>query len=251
MSAPARHAGSAEAEVDANERILVVIPTYNDHFHLAGLISAASNALPSSRVLVIDDGSSVPVALVGVGPNVMLFRLPANFGLGVCMHIAFDHALGHGYDAVLRLDADGQHPPEEIPRLMALFRQGHDLVVAERSNGGDANGLRGFLARLVKRYMNFFARILTVGNVPTDLHSGYFVAGQAVMQHLNEQMLQRYPEPQMYILAARNKFSIGTLKIKQSVRTDGVSTLNLMQAARMIYRFNILVLGELLVRRGR
>ena len=109
--------------------ILVFLPTYNDIELLADLSDELQRLGARYRTLIVDDGSSASIDVSTLAPGTMYCRLPANFGVGIATHVAFDHALRHGYQAVVRLDADGQHPIEHIQEVLdPIQNKGADLV---------------------------------------------------------------------------------------------------------------------------
>ena len=231
--------------------ILVFVPTLNDVEHLASITQGILDLDSSYTVLVLDDGSNVAAASMTDLSECLHFRLPMNSGLGVCTHIAFDHALREGYQAVVRIDADGQHPIAMIPALLANLANGEaDVVVATRQNRNHGKGWRSTFSGVVRSYFSAVARLLTNGQVPDDVNSGFFAASRPAMEILNACRLERFPEPQMYILASRRGLRIGEVGIVQMAREYGSSTLTLSHALRFLYRFNIFVLSELLQKRG-
>jgi dolichol-phosphate mannosyltransferase len=235
----------------ADDRVLVFVPTLNDSEHLLTIINEIGELDGSFTVLVLDDGSTRPIKPIVNRTNCLHFRLPANFGLGVCTHIAFDHALREGYGAVVRLDSDGQHPVAMIPALLARLSEGEaDIVVASRSNRNKGNGWRFALNRIVRGYITAMARLLTKGAVPGDANSGFFAARPTAMETLNNCRLERFPEPQMYILACRHGLRVAEVSVEQLVRKHGTSTITFGHALRIIYRFNIFILSEVLRKRG-
>ena len=227
----------------------MLIPTYNDLEMLPEITTELRELNESYRVLVVDDGSTVAVDPAKLEPDTLLFRAPANFGLGAATHIAFDHALRHGYRAVVRLDADGQHPLEMIPELVKPIEQGEaELVVGARLNRNAGHGIRNVAGLLLRGYMSAVSRLMTGNRAPTDVNSGFFAISARAMATLNTIPLERYPEPQMYILAGRQRLPIKEVPIRQIARVHGSSTITLARALGMFYRFNVLVLGELLQR---
>jgi glycosyltransferase involved in cell wall biosynthesis len=227
--------------------VLVFMPTLNDVEHLSAIIDEIGKLDGAFTVLVLDDGSKVPVKSVLDRSDCLHFRLPANFGLGVCTHIAFDHALRGGYRAVVRVDADGQHPVAMIPALLAkLSADEADVVVASRSNRNQGSGWRFAASRFVCGYISTMAGFLTKGRVPRDVNSGFFAANLPAMAILNSSQLERFPEPQMYILASRNGLRVAEVRVEQMTRKHGASTITFGHALRIVYRFNIFVLSELL-----
>ena len=231
-------------------KVLVFIPTLNDAEQLEAIADEIRALDGAFTVMVLDDGSTVPINSMSYR-NCLHFRLPTNFGLGVCTHIAFDHALHEGYQAVVRVDADGQHPIKMIPALLAkLAADQADVIVATRGNRNQGTGWRMVFSRAVRGYFSAMSRLLTYGKVPSDVNSGFFAANRAAVEILNTCRLERFPEPQMYILACRRGLRVGEVPIEQLSRVYGSSSINLNHALRIFYRFNIFVLSELLQKRG-
>lgn len=230
--------------------VLVFIPTKNDRDILANLVTDAQDLGKGVTVLVIDDGSFPAIERSTLPDNCLLFSQPFNNGLGICTHIALDHALLHGYDYIVRVDADGQHPIEKIPEIIKpLHFDIADLAVGMRINQGRKSQPNALLARLVKCYFSNLARIITFGSAPSDVSSGFFAANVRAMKILNDTVLERYPEPQMYSHACRRGLRVTEISIEQSERKHGKSTITYANAIAMIYRFTVYAFGELFLRR--
>jgi len=230
-------------------RALIFVPSYNDTAHLPEIADSVRRLDGDHTLMLIDDGSTPAIDVASLGDDTLHFRLPANFGLGACTHIAFDHALRHDYSSVVRLDADGQHPVAAIPALLEPIRTGKaEVVVASRSNRDDAQGGRALASRLIRGYFTLVARLMTRGKAPADVNSGFFAASRTAIELLNSYQLERFPEPQTYVLACRRGLQLANVEVEQNVRQHGLSTVTVGQAIRLIYRFSIFVLAELLQR---
>ena len=228
-------------------KTLVFTPTLNDTTMLAQIAADIRDLPGPFTYLVIDDGSEEAIDREELGEDVLYARLPTNVGVGTCTHVAFDHALSYGYGAVVRVDADGQHPVENIPDLLAPIQSGDaDMAVGQRVNRDSLKGMRALTAMFVRNYLAFVARLITRGRAPQDVSSGFFAANPAAARILNSFQLERFSEAQMYILACRNNLKVVELPIVQAPRLQGRSTVTLGQALRLVYRFNVFVLAELL-----
>ena len=106
------------AVTDAPPRILALIPGYEEGPRIGGVVKAALRHLP---VLVVDDGSTDDTAAVAEAAGARVLRQVPNAGKGAALRAGFRLALDEGYDAVVTLDADGQHDPDEIPRFVSAF----------------------------------------------------------------------------------------------------------------------------------
>lgn len=226
-------------------RILVFIPTFGDRMAIPGLLQEVAGLGSSYRALVVDDGS-VPPVRVPAG-SALRVRLPANMGLGVSTFVAFAHALRHGYDAVVRVDADGQHRIEDVPRLVAALRDA-DVVVGVRANH-EVPGVTRMGHRLLKRYFAGIAAAMTKGAVSEDANSGCLAVNRRAMEALNATSFERFPEPEILVAAHRARLKISSVPIAQNERAHGKSSIGPGAAFMMFLRFNVFALAELLRRR--
>jgi len=240
--------------VDENSqaRVLVFAPTRNDWSELERLTEEVTALGREYRMLIIDDGSDTAPDFALESLDGLRVALPSNYGLGTCTHVALDHADRANYQAVVRIDSDGQHPVREIPRLVQPILSGRaDLAIGCRTNHLAGSGLRVLLARAAKGYFVLLGRWLTGGRCPSDINTGFLAFGPEAIRALREVDLDRYPEPQIIILAYRLNLSVETIEIEQEARRHGRSTIDLLRGVQITYHFTIFVLGELLQRRRR
>lgn len=202
-----------------------------------------------NRVLIVDDGSVPPVTREGLPVGVRLVRLPSNYGIGLCNHVAIDYFLSGRADVLVRIDADGQHPTHEIPRLAEAVRGDEcDLAIGVRTNAGAATGIRSLAARAVRAYIRLIARLLTDGRVPGDINSGFYAMNRSAAATFAEWPLERYPEPEMMIIASLRKLRILGVPIEQGERLHGRSTITVGRAFQLLLRFNALAMNLLIDR---
>jgi glycosyltransferase involved in cell wall biosynthesis len=114
-------------------QVLALIPAYNEAARVAAVVSGAHRYLP---VLVLDDGSRDATGEQARRAGAEVLRQEPNQGKGVALKTGFRHALEQDYQAVITLDADGQHDPAEIPKFLEVFREQEvDLVIGARDFG--------------------------------------------------------------------------------------------------------------------
>lgn len=108
-------------------RYAVVIPAYNEAATIRDVALRAARQV--ARVIVVDDGSTDGTAAALAGLPVTLLRQPRNLGKAAGLWRGMELALAEGATAVITLDGDGQHAPEEIPRLVAMHRRHPGRIV--------------------------------------------------------------------------------------------------------------------------
>ena len=121
----------------ADGAVAVVIPAYQAAATIAAVVFRAQRAAPAATVYVVDDGSRDGTGEAGRGAGATLLTHPRNLGKGAALATGIAAALAQGAEAIVTLDADAQHPPEQIPRLATpVLQHGADLVLGARARAG-------------------------------------------------------------------------------------------------------------------
>jgi len=136
--------------------IAAVIPAYNASGSVASVVRKTSEYL--TRVIVVDDGSTdgTEHQARSVGAEVLIH--PRNRGKGAALRTAFTSLADADLDAIITLDADGQHDPADIPRFVQTFRHtGADLIIGSRWDAfGEMSRGRRFGNRFSSSALAFF-----------------------------------------------------------------------------------------------
>src|SRR5205823_5431109 len=118
----------------ADGTVAVVIPAYQAAATIGVVVAGARRACPGATIYVVDDGSGDQTGEGGRGKGATVLVHPRNLGKGAALRTGIDRALAEGAAVIVTLDADGQHPPEEVPRLAAPVVAGEaDLVLGARA----------------------------------------------------------------------------------------------------------------------
>lgn len=149
-------------------RLSVVIPACNEEGALAALLADLRSVLPEAEAIVIDDGSIDGTAAMARHSGVRVVNHPYRKGNGAAIKTGARHASG---DIIVFMDGDGQHRPEDIPRLLAKLDEGFDMVVGARTSRKHQAGIHRAAAN---GFYNRFASWMT-GHDVLDLTSGFRV----------------------------------------------------------------------------
>jgi len=110
---------------------LIAIPAWNEEASIADVINKVREHRPDVDILVVDDGSQDATASLARQAGATVVSLPFNVGVGGAMRTAFLYGQRHGYRAVAQVDADGQHDPADLDRILEGL-QSADIVVGTR-----------------------------------------------------------------------------------------------------------------------
>lgn len=143
----------------------LIIPARDEAATLAQLLVQIRGVLPEAEVIVVDDGSVDETASIAAGQGIRVFSHPYPKGNGAAVKTGARVATG---GVLVLMDADGQHRPEDIPRLLAKLDEGYDMVVGARSMHGHAGMHRG----LANTIFNLLASWM-VNHRVEDLTSGF------------------------------------------------------------------------------
>ena len=146
-------------------KISVVLPAKNEVAAVGETVARVRAQLADAEVLVVDDGSTDATAEFARAAGARVISHPYSKGNGAAIKTGARAAKG---EVIVFMDADGQHDPADIPRLLALVEAGHDLVVGARQKGSQASVGRG----LANAFYNRLASWMT-GHAVKDLTSGF------------------------------------------------------------------------------
>jgi glycosyltransferase involved in cell wall biosynthesis len=155
------------------DTVLALIPAYEEGPRIGPVVAGTRAHLP---VVVVDDGSSDDTAAVAEAAGAMVLRQVPNAGKGAALRAGFRHALDAGAAAVVTLDADGQHDPDEIPLFLAAFAAARpELIIGQR----DFSRMPG--VRRLSNTVGGAALRLALGRRVPDNQSGYRLIGRTLM----------------------------------------------------------------------
>jgi dolichol-phosphate mannosyltransferase len=186
-----------ESLTSKSQRVLVVLPTYNERDNLKAIVERILEALPSARLWIVDDNSpdgtgALADEIAATHERVEAFHRPSKMGLGTAYAESFERAKRQGYDYVIEMDADFSHDPALLPELLAQAQQA-DLVLGSRYVPGGATPDWTTWRRLISRIGNLVARFV-LGLPIHDATTGYRVFTRRALEtlHLEGMTLKGY-----------------------------------------------------------
>jgi glycosyltransferase involved in cell wall biosynthesis len=192
-------------------RILVVIPAYNEAGRIGRTVAAVRGQVDAD-VLVVDDGSSDRTAAEATEAGAIVAPHGANLGYGAALQTGYRFALQRAYDAVLQLDADGQHDPASIPRLIEALGSA-DVVVGSRFL--ESGSYRPPLARRIG--MRLFGALgsALAGARISDPTSGYQAIGRrALAFYAHERFPHDYPDADILAMVVRSGLRLREVPVR-------------------------------------
>jgi dolichol-phosphate mannosyltransferase len=233
------------------ERVLVIIPTYNEKDNIRALIPLVLAQDNRIEMLVVDDSSPDGTALTVKDimvktRKVHLMKRPSKLGLGTAYVAGFRYALENGYDFIFEMDADFSHDPKEISRFLVAMDDS-DLVIGSRYIRG-VNVVNWPMSRLILSYTaNLYTRVVT-GMPVRDATSGFKCYRREVLEAINLDRIHSdgYSfQIEMHFKAWKMGFRVREIPIVFVDRYSGVSKMSqriVREAAWMVWKLRFLSL---------
>ena len=195
--------------------ILALIPAWNEATRIGPIVKTTRARLP---VVVVDDGSDDDTPAVAEAAGATVVRHSQREGKGVALMTGFDWALEQGYDAVITLDADGQHDPADIPKFLAAYAAGAgDLIIGQR----DFSQMP--FPRLFTNPFGSWLLSLALGTRIYDNQSGYRLHSRRFLETLDLTTTGFELEVEVIIHAVCRGVRIGWVDIRTIYDIDKVS----------------------------
>ncbi len=226
---------------------LAVVPAYNEAATVGGVVRALQEHAPAFDVVVVDDGSTDETATLAAASGASVLRHPFNLGIGGAVQSGFKFALENGYDYMVQVDADRQHDPAEIGKLVRAMETDPALDVVCGSR---------FLARL--RYygpisrragIHVFAFLLShlVGQRVTDPTSGFRLYNRRAIALFARDYPHDYPEVEAVLVLHHHRLRMREVAVRMFQRGGGQSSI---RSGKSVY-YTVKVLLAIFVGLGR
>ena len=225
--------------------VLVVVPTYDERENLGPALARLHASVPEADVLVVDDASpdgtgELADELSATDDRVRVLHRTGKAGLGAAYLEGFRHALTGEHQAVVEMDADGSHAPEDLPALLAALEDA-DVVLGSRYVPGGRVVDWPWYREALSRGGNLYSR-LALGVPIHDITGGYRVYRRGVLEqlHLDTVASQGYCfQVDMAWRAVRAGFRVREVPITFIERERGASKMNGAIVAEALWRVSL------------
>jgi len=207
-------------------RVIVIIPAYNEADTIETVLRGLETQVPDYDVVVVNDGSSDDTArIVSRCPNAALVSLPYNMGIGVAVQTGYKYAQRQRYDIAVQCDADGQHPVQQIPRLVEHVLAGDgDLIIGSRYVA-DTGYSPSVSRRVGKSIMSRLVDVV-VGRGITDTTSGFRAANRRVINIFARHYPDDFPEPESVVILHKAGLKVAETPVDMMQRQGGRTSIN-------------------------
>ena len=228
-------------------RILVIVPCFNEEKAIAGVVSEINHVRDQHQlnldVLAVNDCSTDTTASVIHSLNCQYLDLPVNLGIGGAMQAGYRYAFRQGYDVAVQLDGDGQHPAEELIKLIQPISENRaDVVIGSRflEHVGFQSS---FARRLGIRYFRWLNQLL-IHQTIHDSTSGFRAFNRQTIALVSRYYPDEYPEPEAIVLFGLNRLRIAEIPVCMRERQGGTSSITFIRS--LYYMFKV-TMGTLFV----
>ena len=224
---------------------MVFVPAWNEAETVAAVVTGVRLQLPLVTVLVVDDGSSDETAEHARAAGAEVATLPFNAGLGTALQTGYRFAYEQGFEYFAHLDADGQHPPNELPKILEPVWQGDaDLIVGSRfvrDQNGDGSQFRSSRVRRV--WILLLARLLSAisGQRFTDITSGFRAGDRRAIELFSHLYQPDFGEIEALQTALGEGLAVKEVPVVMLERESGASYLTVFPSFMFIFKSMILI----------
>lgn len=209
-------------------RIVVIIPAHNEEGTIGLVVSRVLRIKNVYRCVVVDDGSSDNTGKYARESGAEVISNRSNEGSGKAIQKGLQQALRHSADIVVCMDADGQHNPDHIPRLVQEIYFGTDFVIASRyiqKTPLTTSRLRVFGTRIISQWFWIWFRQRIY-----DPTSGYRAINGQTAKYYSIHYPLLFSEPEMLLQAFKRQLTVREIACATRQRKYGKSSISLLKA---------------------
>jgi glycosyltransferase involved in cell wall biosynthesis len=190
-------------------KICVLIPSYNEESEIAKLIHELQRF--SLDIVIVDDGSQDRTAAIAESCGAKVLRNIRNMGKGATLSRGFDYILNNGYDAVITMDGDGQHRPEDLPEFLAAAEPG-DAGILIGNRMLDTKNMP-FIRVVTNKFMSWLISRIANQKIH-DTQCGYRLIKAEVLKKIKIETANFEAESEILIKASEAGFKIRSVPVE-------------------------------------
>lgn len=192
-----------------NMRICIIIPTYNEAKAIAGLIGQINKL--ALKVIIVDDGSKDDTVKIALNSGAEVLTNLKNMGKGASLIKGYNFALKQSFDAVISMDGDGQHSPDDLAAFIQKAKNSQSaLIVGNRM--GMTKGMP--VLRVITNFlMSKFISLIVKQHIP-DTQCGFRLVKKELLREIDLSTSKYETESEVLIKAAHLGFEIESIPVK-------------------------------------
>ena len=228
-------------------RVCFIVPAYNEEASIRAVVTQLRSIRKHDQIVVINDGSTDRTSAQVKDLDVTLIELPFNLGIGGSVQTGLKYARDDGFDVAVQIDADGQHTPSEVEKLLAAIDD-VDMVIGSRFIMKTAYSPSSF--RYIGIRIFSILLFLTTGKKFYDPTSGFRAFNTKAINFLSEHYPTDFPEPESIMYLDKAGLKIKEVSVKMSQRQGGVSSVTQLKAVYLLIAISLGILVNSLRKRS-
>lgn len=218
-------------------KLLIIIPAWNEHDALPGVLREITETSLDADILVVDDGSEDNTSDIALAAGAEVLTLPVNLGVGGAMRAGYVYAARKAYPLVVQVDADGQHKTADIPRLIQQMKDtGSDIVIGARfADKGNypVHGPRSWAMKLLAWQLSKFCKTHL-----TDSTSGFKLTNPKATSLFAREMPAEYlgDTIEALVIASKAGLRITQVGVEMRERQAGEPSHTPLKSAIFLFR---------------
>ena len=232
-----------------DEKVLIIVPTYNERENIESLLDRVFEQLPTAHVLIVDDNSpdgtgELADELSRADDRVQVMHRSGKMGLGTAYVAGFRYGLAREYQYLFEMDADFSHDPKYLPGMLAMARGGVDLVLGSRYMPGGGTENWAPWRKILSRGGSTYARTV-LGVEVRDLTGGFKCFRRRVLEALDLDAVRSEGysfQIEMTYRAVCKGFTVGETPIVFVDRREGQSKMSrdiFLEAIWMVWKLRL------------
>ena len=207
-----------------DQKILVVIPAYNERSRIGEIVRSLKHILPTAKTLVVNDCSSDDTGIEAIEAGATVIDHPINLGYGAALETGYLYALRYGYEFIIQMDGDGQHLPDEVPKILAPVLDGEaDIVIGSRYLSAENVYRASFARRVGQKFFGKIFSAITRYDI-TDPTSGFQCLNRKVFELFTRGHFPHdFPDVDVLLMAHYAGFRVKEVSVAMRERSGGIS----------------------------